>query len=534
MDNEIDFFIRFDKIKRQIVEIDWGILEVEELNEFSYKVALTDHEQDDDHHHGLIFTKKEDGFTLANDLFCTIPVYFLEEEDCLYICSDFERLTEYCSCSVDLSGVWESLLLGSCVYKRTIFEQISQLPNWHEIVVNEQSASVIRQPSLKFFPDLSKTPEELLEEIDQRLTEIFSRFSTERNYVIGVSGGLDSRLTLAYLNKVGISNVQPFTFFASENSLEYSLAKKVCDKFNFKQPTGFKLTEESYNNYINFLSTKSGAQIGYHHSHILNCLSDISEDKSDCFQISNYYTDAIFGWATQSQKTSELDSWTKLITGLDYLDENIKMSICSDIENVFYSFGEDQNFSSKDEYKYIFERNQKFHINLAFQQHRFCKTLLPYCDYKLMKLVFSLPLIYRANKRLSDILLEKMNGGAIYSLSSRQMIDGKSFSQKNGLLKLAESLRFRIDNMLSLSIAKLTCGRVSYKNKYQSEAHYNLYYSLKCKRKIDEDLKALSDAGVMSISAVQWYKDMSPRNGKTSYFFQLHTLANYLKYKNLV
>ncbi|RZP55691.1 hypothetical protein D8T47_21175 [Vibrio vulnificus] len=76
MGNEIDFFIRFDKIKRQIVEIDWGKLEVEELNEFSYKVALTDHEQDDDHHHGLIFTMKEDGFTLSNDLFCTIPVYF--------------------------------------------------------------------------------------------------------------------------------------------------------------------------------------------------------------------------------------------------------------------------------------------------------------------------------------------------------------------------------------------------------------------------------------------------------------------------
>ncbi|MBY7788241.1 hypothetical protein KW410_18850 [Vibrio fluvialis] len=533
MNNEIDFFIQFDIKARQFVEMDWGGLEVDKLSDNEYKLSLSDHVQDDDHHHGLVFSKTESGFTLSNDFFCTIPVYFIEEENFLYLCSNFERLTKYCNSSVDFTGVWESLLFGSCIYDRTIFNQIKQLPCLHKIVVDDKNVDMIRQPPLEFFVDSSKTPDELIDGIDERLTEIFSRFSNKLDYVIGVSGGLDSRLTLAYLNKVGIKNVQPFTFFASDNSLEFSLAKKVCDKFEFAQPIGFKLSDESYNSYLKFLSNSSGAQIGYHHSHILSCLEQLKNVNSNYIQISNYYTDAIFGWATENNKLSGLDSWSRAVKGLEFLDEKIKDEILLDIENVFHSFDDNQNFSSKDEYKYIFERNQKFHISLAFQQNRICKTLLPYCDYKLMKLVFSLPLTYRANKRISDLLLTRLNGGNLYSLSSRQMIDGKGFSQKEGLSKLVESFRFRVDNFLSLVISRLTCGRIVYKNKYQSEAHYNLYYSLKCKGQIDEDLNILSDIGITSSSAVQWYKSMSPRNGKTAYFFQLHTLASYLKYKDI-
>ena len=533
MNNEIDLFIQFDKIENKFVELDWGGLEVNELSDSLYKISITYHVQDDDHHHGLVFNRSDLGFTLSNDFFCTIPIYFLEKERFVYICSNFERLTHFCKCSLDFSGVWESLLFGNCIYNRTIFSQIKQLPGLHKIVVDNERLDIIRQSPLEFFVDPSKTPEELLDSIDQRLTEIFSNFSNESDYVMGVSGGLDSRLTLAYLNKVGIYNIKPFTFFASDNSLEFSLAKKVCDMFELVQPIGIKLSKECYSRYLHFLSNNTGAQIGFHHSHILYSLEQLKNLNEDTVHISNYYTDALFGWSTEKNKTAKLDSWSSLVKSLDFLDDSIKGEILTDIENVFYSFDYNQNFSSKDEYKYVFERNQKFHISLAFQQNRVCKTILPYCDYKLMKLVFSLPLDYRENKRISDLLLAKMNSGSMSSLSSRQMINGKSFSQKKGLKKSMESWRFRIDNFLSLVISSFSCGKIIYRNKYQSEAHYNVYHSLKCKGVINEDLNLFNNIGVTNKQAAKWYKSMSPRNGKTAYFFQLHTLATYLRHKNI-
>lgn len=538
MNGEIDFYLKIDKVNMCVVEMDWGRLSVKQVDKNTLKISLTEFSINDDYHNGLTYICYENKFSLRNDFFCTVPVYYIEKNDHIYISSNFELLTNISDCALDFSGIWESLLFGNCVYNRTIFSEIKQLPALHELAICNNNTFISRYDSIRYFPELNISPEVILDEIDARLVKIFSQFVSrdeKQEYVIGVSGGLDSRLTLAYLARVGVKNVKPFTFFATDNSLELSLARKVCQKFNYSEPEPFKLRPTDYERYLSLLSSNSGGQLGFHHSHILNCLEKLVSRTGNVTysQISNYFTDAIFGWATEETKCYGVDSWTKVVQESSFLPLSIKNEIFSDIGFVFDDYSEEQNFSSKDEYKYIFERNQKFHINLAFQQHRFTETFLPYCDYELMRLVFSLPLHYRANKVLSEILLDRMNNMNISSLSSRQMIGGKGFSQKDGLGKFIESMQFRFANLLTLSLSWLTRGKLVYKNKYQSEAHYNLYHSLQHQGKIREDIKFLEEMGIFDRSSAQWYEKMSPRKGKTAYFFQLHSLVSYLRNKNI-
>lgn len=522
-----DFFCSYNIEKCVITELDCSGL----YNTGSLDSVVNINTQkplvEDDYFHGLEISLKDSVFSIKNDLFCTVPVYYAVNNDLLFISSNPAKvLSKIEKQEIDHAGLWESILFSNCVFDRTPVKQLKQLPSMHQLIIVSGRIKVNKYFKIDFHECKESEVESVIEDIHIRLHEIFSKFKTSK-YLIGVSGGLDSRLSLGYLNNS--LKISPFTFCATENSLELKLSKQLCSNLGFTDPVTFLLSPKNYLKHKESLANFTAGQIGFHHSHILHCLSELNTSGS-LKQISNYFTDAIFGWAVNTHSSNDFDSWSSKLKSVNYISDNVKEEIFKDINNVFADYSKDENFSCKDEYKYIFERNQKFHINLAFQQNRLCDTYLPYCDYRLLKLVLSLPLGVRSNKRISELLISKCGVEDVETISSRQMITGQSFSQKSGIKKVQDNLSFKATNGLTLLISKLTRGNVIYPNKYQCEAHYNLFHKIQSKGLIEEDLNFLEMRGILSTDQKKQIKKVSIRNGGVSSFFQLHSLVNYLRH----
>lgn len=362
------------------------------------KTVISSHEPliDDDYFHGLELSFNEDSFSIKNDFFCTVPVYYAKVDNTLIISSNPKKIIcNIPNVEVDEAGFWESMLFSNCVYDRTPIKSLKQLPAMHEILLDSKGILVSKYKNMNFYQCDEGEVEGIIEKIHLRLTDIFSKFDGGK-HLIGVSGGLDSRLSLGYLNNS--KDITPFTFYASTNSLELSLAEELCKALGFSTPHKFLLAPKDYSNYAGILAELTAGQVGFHHSHILQCLSEANKE-SEFKQISNYFTDAVFGWAVNTESDNEQDAWSAKVESISSLPNDVRRCILEDISKVFDDYSPEQNFSCKDEYKYVFERNQKFHMNLAFQQNRLCDTFLPYCDYKLMNLVFSLPLSVRKTKK---------------------------------------------------------------------------------------------------------------------------------------
>jgi len=523
---ENDFFLSINIIDFKVEQYSCSGLYKSEENKSKTTISIHKPLIEDDYFHGLELSFNADSFSIKNDFFCTVPVYYAIVDTTLIISSNPKRvISEVPNAEIDEAGFWESMLFSNCVYDRTPIKSLKQLPPMHEILLDTKGLSVSKFYNMNFSQCDESEVESVIEQIHLRLTDIFSKFD-ESEHLIGVSGGLDSRLSLGYLNN--LKEITPFTFYASENSLELSLAEKLCKELGFSTPNKFLLTPKDYNTYTEILGELTAGQVGFHHSHIMHCLSEANK-KSEFKQISNYFTDAVFGWAVNTESDNNQDSWSAKVESISSIPNNVKSSILEDIGKVFEDYSLEQNFSCKDEYKYIFERNQKFHMNLAFQQNRICDTFLPYCDYKLMNLVFSLPLSIRKNKKISEILISKCGISDMETISSRQMISGQGFSQKYGIMKSVDNFVFKITNALTLITSRITNGTVVFPNKYQCEAHYNIFHMMKSSGLFDKDLLFLSRVGVLSAEEIKFINNTSLRNGGVSSYFQLHTLTKYLK-----
>ena len=530
--NKRDIYLKFDLHNRSINTLETG--ELYRSGELSSGLLVSTYERSikDDSFHGVKITLCGGNLVVKNDFFCTIPLYHYCDETFFYISSDPDLIINEHLLEFDHVGVWESILLGGCIYDRSLFLGLKQLPALHLITVDGVSVTVRRDDDLVFKANNDESPEEIIAKIDNRLEEIFKSLN-DKNYSMGVSGGLDSRLSLLYLkNSQHKYSIQPFTYCATMNSLEFKLAKSLCDSLDVEQPVPYKIKTSCYFDCAEQLINKSGGQIGRHHSHILSFYSQLPESKrSNLTQISNYYTDAIFGWATERTVSSKEDSWTQFIKQNDIITSDIKVQILDDIQKVMMRFTKGQNFSCADEFKYVFERNQKFHLNLAFQQNRYCQTILPFCDYKLLKLAFSLPFKYRAGKKLSDLIIAKKHSLELGNISSRQMRADGSFSAQNGISKVLKNLQFKFSNILTYLCSLISAGYIVYPNKFQTEAHYNLYHKMKSRGCFKKSVNILIQHNLINKEQSRKLLAGSVFKGSSSNFFQLSSVAEYIDNK---
>ena len=248
---------------------------------------------------------------IYNDPFRSIPLFITKDiSDELVIFSNFEDFytMQNIDKTVDEVGFWEIILFGSGLWTRTLYKDVEQMPAASKISIDKKT----NKYTIERYWDFNIEEEKSIDSIEKaaqglydRLDSIFSKLDRNKKYVMGMSGGMDSRITLAFLSKyIPKENLELFTYGFDERLLEYKYACEITETLSYNKSKFHKLTEESYKDAMEYLPKMSGGQIGVNHCHIIDYIK--SNNTKNKVQISTYFSDAIFGWDSDSDKNIDV------------------------------------------------------------------------------------------------------------------------------------------------------------------------------------------------------------------------------------
>lgn len=479
---------------------------------------------------GLQLQETAESITIYSDIFRSVPLFIAEARNGdLYLFSDFEVLFTLNDVdkTPDQIGFWEIVFFASGINDRTLYHNVKQLPAASKLIINKRNHAWRIERFWNYYVEEDATIQSAAQAADglfEHLKKVFSKIK-KSPYVMGMSGGMDSRLALAMLSLfLSPQDLQLFTYGFDERILEYGFACDVSSALGFHKPVFHKLTPESYVEATTYLPSMSGGQLGINHCHIFDFLKKLHGKNST--HLSTYYSDAVLGWDSSYPKCRQettRNPYSTTIRSLGYLDEDVKEGIHADAEDLFKHLDWNGNFSSLSEFKYVVERNPKFHTYLAYLHGKFLPTLMPFADEELMRYSMSIPLQFKARKNLIDVILERNfpELAKIKNISSRFQW-GPSFSSH------AEFYKFRLMNLLNSIVRVASKGSVEFFNKHQTEEHERLLFSHFPKLLHDATEKFVR-LGLMNKKQKDFFDKMPPRSAGINERYNLISLAFVLR-----
>jgi asparagine synthase (glutamine-hydrolysing) len=153
---------------------------------------------------------------LARDHLGQKPLFYVEDRESLVFASELKALLAFDPSwrELDIRALDQYLALRLIAPPLTMFRRIRKLPPGHKLVHEAGRVSEISPYwKLRFLPKHTAREEDLIEELDQRLTEAL-RLHMVSDVPVGafLSGGMDSSLIVAMLSKrLGIRGLPTFT-----------------------------------------------------------------------------------------------------------------------------------------------------------------------------------------------------------------------------------------------------------------------------------------------------------------------------------
>jgi len=438
--------------------------------------------------HGVVVYETQDHIKIYTDPFNTIPIFYCES-DSIYLSSDILSCLNFVNNKqVDLAGFWELIKYGICIGSRTLYKSIKQIPAASCLIINKNNHSYnIDKYWYYFVPvnsDLS-TMNEAVQGLDKILMEIFNKIISGDhylNYVMGLSGGLDSRLSMNYLSKyLDSDKLHPLTFGSDKSTLEYEYAKQIAFLSGVKPPKFCNISDSTYFDSLNNLSKQTAGHINFMHGHISKCLLMNDFDLLNACQISNYFSDAIFGYNCVSP-TEGIDVGFERFKNEVMVDKTIPMrirdEIVDDLNSVFVKCDNKlttHNYSTFSEYFYMSEKNTKFHAYLMFNQSRIMPVISPFTDMKLVKYMLSVPTQYRRGK---DILDKLLNSVSIFSGKSVGDISSRDFNRSTNKLdwQTPRGRKFKLINRINVIFDIISSGKIRLNNVELTEDIQGAYH----------------------------------------------------------
>jgi hypothetical protein len=486
---------------------------------------------------GIQLIEYENSIEIYNDPFRTVPL-FVTKDDAgeLIIFSKYEDYYKFEMEDriVDQAGFWEIVLFGSTLWTRTLHKKVEQMAAAMCLKVDKQNEKY----SFKCYWSYDVVEDRSIQSLEQAadgmylvLDSIFSSLNKKEHYLLGMSGGLDSRITLAFLSRhIPESNIKLFTYGFNEKILEYVYAKAVAVSLGIAVPDFHPLTMKSYKDALEYLPSMSGGQISINHCHILDYM--INTELHDYRHISTYYSDALFGYDCTYPKrieTIEKNYYAEAVSAQLGIPPEIRKVIIDDSYKIFSRFDTESNFSSLSEFKYVTERNQKFHMYLASLQGSLVSTDVLYANMKLLRFALSIPLKYRQNKKIIDALLLKyfpeISSRDFKNISSRDFRSvTPGFQWGSKISGLANWYLFRFLNRVNSVLRVITGGTIQFFNKYQTEEHERHLYS-----EFKDDLLAATakfvEMGIMSAEQKIEFDRLPVRNTGVAERYALISMA---------
>jgi asparagine synthase (glutamine-hydrolysing) len=232
------------------------LLEMEDIESFINSL---------DGHFALIVETNEFSF-IAVDKIRSTPLFFANVDDIFYIDYDPKKLAAQDKFKKYIrdDSVLEISMSGYTIGNKTIYKDLYSLKAG-ELVVFENNSFKYKQ-YYKYFGNIEqKDYDTYLEELSEVTLNIFRKMLNQigdRQIIIPLSAGNDSRLVASVLKHLGATNVKCYSY-GSVGNFEASIAKMVAKKLGYEWvfvPLTHKTEKQyysssEYQNYLKFAET---------------------------------------------------------------------------------------------------------------------------------------------------------------------------------------------------------------------------------------------------------------------------------------
>lgn len=422
---------------------------------------------------GIQIIEMDNKIEIYNDVFRTIPLFITKEDNKIIIFSNYINFYNLKhKLNIDKIGFWETILFGFALGTRTLYQNIKQMTSASKIIINKKDMSYTIERYWDFQVDEDhsiKDENSAAKGLYSILNKNFAKIENDKKYFTGISGGMDSRITLAFLtNHIKKENLNLFTFGFSDKIYEYKYAKEISKKLNLHKPEFHKLDKLTYYNSIKFMPYFTGGQISINHSPLYSYLDKLEPNKE--ILIATSYSEIIFSLKTEEKKSEKILSFENKVNNCEQIDDKIKKNILDDLNLIKDNYSKTNCFSSIDDYLYLTEQHPKFHEYLTFLFKEKVEVFNPYTDFELLKYVISIPKQFKYRKKLQDNILNNNFNLMDKNVSSSRF----EWGDAGGKL---EWIQFKLINRINIILRIITRGRIEILNPYQTEEQSRLMYA---------------------------------------------------------
>lgn len=465
---------------------------------------------------GYLYGFDENGCLLIyRDRLGTFPLFMFDDKknNQLILFNRFYLVKKHWGdLKVDKIGFWETLLYENTLGARSLFSNVLQIPCASYLKITpDLKVTTKRYWHINYEKgELSK--EEFLKESFERFDHVFARLNKEKQYLLPISGGVDSRLMAAFMSRhLPKNNIHAITYGFDSRVLEYTYAQQVTSSLGLMSPTFHTLTKDSYTKSLNPLAEIAGGCISIQNCHLFDFISH-NEGEDGINVCSSAYSDGIMGFDAK-QYDDKRDSFDdcpfhnvlKTWSGKIAIPSSISEAIKSDLYKDFLEWRDISTISSVEEYIYLVERNNKFHLLGSDILREYGDIVLPFTEPDITDFYFTISNKFRHRKLGSIDMLKTY----FPSLSNIKTI-GSLFGRE-GLKRPYRFSHFRLVNFANYVSANLLNDKMLFFNPYQTETHgYNLrkYHREILKKAVDY----LHANGVLDGSLADTLNNIPTRN----------------------
>lgn len=276
----------------------------------------------------LIFDKETHDLCVFNDALGRLPFFWYRNHEVLAFSREIKFMYSFLGrIPLDRSALMEYLLFGYTLGERTLIEGVERLLPATLLLYRGRDHTISKEQvlPLTFEPQGTdhKTPEETIEDLRRSFLEgLRNRVGKlgSRRSLISLSGGLDSRATLAGL---AAYNVKPRAIHydvSPENREEEEYARKNADLFGIPLIHLTLTREPEYEDFIRIALMNDGAQ-SIQHANLYNFLEqDLVREGNDIIYYTGLYGGELLRRPVVTSGLSTDDDLVHFILSIDHSD----------------------------------------------------------------------------------------------------------------------------------------------------------------------------------------------------------------------
>lgn len=343
---------------------------------------------------GLVYDKKKDSWLFYTDHIGDKQIFYSHLEDGGWLIgtemnymADTMRLNNL-QMTPNRDAAYMVITLGYVIENNTLVNEITKLVAGHYLLLNKEEIKEIQYHRFNNVP-IERSKEEMIEEIDKLFRNAVQlQFEKDKEYgykhVAGLSGGLDSRMTVWVAHDLGYTHQLNMTFCQS-NYLDFKVAQQIATdlrhEFIFKALDG--------GNCIYLIDDVSHLTYG------MACFFGLAHGKSlfDNFNYNHYGTvhTGMLGDVVLGSYMDEASYRPALITDGAYSTEVVdklrdyKFKYQYDNAEIYMMYNRGFGFCGQGTLTY---------------DHTQTENYSPFCDVDFLEYCFSIPLAWRCGHKI--------------------------------------------------------------------------------------------------------------------------------------